>query len=268
MDSEIIQLKTCKKCGLEKLLSEFHKKPSNKDGLRNSCKECRKAEKRDYYLANRDKVLEKCKEYESSNREKVNARKRKYLEANKSKVYAYHKKYRYKHPEKMREIRNSIKAKEYRKKWISNNRSKSVGYSKKWRENNKDKRLSYLKANEEKFSAYQKEWKKDHPEARTRWNQKRRARKNATHIPYTDQELICILEAQNFQCANPCCNKDLNIFAKEIDHVVPLSKGGHDAIGNLQWLCKSCNRRKHSTLWNDFLIVEKERAARFAASLN
>lgn len=36
----------------------------------------------------------------------------------------------------------------------------------------------------------------------------------------------------------------------ELDHVVPVSRGGRHSVGNLQPLCRKCNRRK----WARFMI--------------
>ena len=48
----------------------------------------------------------------------------------------------------------------------------------------------------------------------------------------------------------------------EIDHVVPVAKGGTNDIGNLQTLCKECNRNKHTNEWiageTDLEVVENE----------
>lgn len=32
--------------------------------------------------------------------------------------------------------------------------------------------------------------------------------------------------------------------APELDHIVPRKAGGADEIGNVQWMCSPCNRRK------------------------
>lgn len=35
---------------------------------------------------------------------------------------------------------------------------------------------------------------------------------------------------------------------EHMDHIVPVSRGGHHAIGNLQMLCRKCNLSKHNKL--------------------
>ena len=39
----------------------------------------------------------------------------------------------------------------------------------------------------------------------------------------------------------------------ELDHVVPLSKGGETCLENLRWTHKVCNRLKHDMLFDDML---------------
>ncbi len=48
-----------------------------------------------------------------------------------------------------------------------------------------------------------------------------------------------IFKRDNYKCL-ACPSKD----KLEIDHIVPISRGGENKIGNLQTLCKSCNSRK------------------------
>ena len=43
-----MQEKVCNKCNLSKVLSEYHKSKKCRFGVRNTCKECRKIEKKEY----------------------------------------------------------------------------------------------------------------------------------------------------------------------------------------------------------------------------
>lgn len=50
-----MQTKQCTICKEIKLLSEYNKKSSSKDGLQNHCKECNRKKSREYYHNNREK---------------------------------------------------------------------------------------------------------------------------------------------------------------------------------------------------------------------
>ncbi len=54
-------------------------------------------------------------------------------------------------------------------------------------------------------------------------------------------ELINLLELQNYKCNS--CGCDISKY-KELDHHMPLSKGGNHSIDNVVWLCPDCNRSK------------------------
>lgn len=52
-----------------------------------------------------------------------------------------------------------------------------------------------------------------------------------------------VFEKDNYTCC--FCGSKLQLT---IDHIVPKSKGGTNAIENLQTLCNSCNNKKGDTL--------------------
>lgn len=60
---------------------------------------------------------------------------------------------------------------------------------------------------------------------------------------HTDREWFSLLDQHGGKCAK--CGSDGPI---DRDHIIPLTRGGDDDIGNIQPLCRSCNRRKGSRL--------------------
>ena len=56
-----------------------------------------------------------------------------------------------------------------------------------------------------------------------------------------------VFKRDNYRCREcGATNKETTL---EIDHIVPVSKGGTNNINNLQTLCKACNRAKHTRTW-------------------
>lgn len=61
---------------------------------------------------------------------------------------------------------------------------------------------------------------------------------------HTYKEWEACKQRHRHRCANCRTRRRLTR-----DHIVPLSRGGHDGIENIQPLCHSCNARKGSKLW-------------------
>lgn len=53
---------------------------------------------------------------------------------------------------------------------------------------------------------------------------------------------VDVLRRDNHRCV--FCGVSAKKAELEVDHVVPFSQGGSNAIGNLQTLCKVCNQGK------------------------
>lgn len=55
-----------------------------------------------------------------------------------------------------------------------------------------------------------------------------------------------IYERDHYRCR--CCGRSQNEVDLEIDHIVPIAKGGKSTSDNLQTLCTDCNKRKGTTI--------------------
>jgi 5-methylcytosine-specific restriction endonuclease McrA len=89
-------------------------------------------------------------------------------------------------------------------------------------------------------------WKLANPEAVKNYVRTRRARIKGAECTLTAAESLAVLRAQRGRCAYCPGTDDL-----ELDHVVPIARGGAHAKANIQWLCGPCNRRKS---WRDPVV--------------
>ncbi len=122
-----METKICKKCGIEKPISEFNK---NGKYYRSNCKECKKQYEHSQYLKNRDKVLERCRihdlehsekrrEYRRLHKNHIKEKNQQYYIENKDKIQEYRKNHAEDISEQQRKYRNKNKdhikmlAKEY-----------------------------------------------------------------------------------------------------------------------------------------------------------
>ena len=112
--------KRCNKCQGEfpKTTEFFHKRSKATDGLRNTCKSCRRNEKscpkykHEYYLKNKQKIKEQSVKWAENNKEKVKQNKKQWYEKNKAihnqKAVEYRRKKRKSDP--LQRIKESLSA--------------------------------------------------------------------------------------------------------------------------------------------------------------
>jgi 5-methylcytosine-specific restriction endonuclease McrA len=133
---------------------------------------------------------------------------------------------------------------EWHKLWDTNNPGRKSGTNKIWHRNNKG-RLSkisrlWYQCNKEKKVAVARVWRENNPEAVKNARIRRRSSK---HGVSGDHYTASQFQDLRIQTGNIClcCGEKKKLTA---DHVIPLSRGGSDAIDNIQPLCLSCNDRK------------------------
>ncbi len=224
---DTIPQKRCSTCNtLSPATPEFfYRTKKSKDGLMAQCKTCQNARQREYL--SRPEVQERrrtyAQEYYSSpeNKEykRTRAIERRSRPEVKERERAYKREY-YNRPEVQEHIR---------------------AYSQEY--------LSQSEVQEHR-RAYGQEYSR-RPENKERYrarNHIRRAHKVVAGGTFTKQDVQNMLKGQKGKCA--FCKQRLVKY--EVDHIIPLSRGGSNWPYNLQLLCRSCNRRKHDKLPHEF----------------
>lgn len=138
------------------------------------------------------------------------------------------------------------------KRYYWEHREKMAANYKSWAEQNKSRRKEidqrFAQKNREKKAAAMRKYRKENPHIRSEWAlenpdkqraiyARRRARRNGAGLFKVAHNELARIYAQ------PCtyCGSLKDI---QVDHVIPLAKGGTHSVGNLTAACKSCNMSK------------------------
>lgn len=76
-----------------------------------------------------------------------------------------------------------------------------------------------------------------------------------SYIMLTAEELRGLWEKQNGLCALTGRQLDENA---EIDHILPIAKGGDNSVDNSRWLCRAANQAKHALTDDEFFNLCRE----------
>lgn len=153
-------MKKCCKCGAEKPFIEFHKQTASKDGFGKECKACCKVRKREEYLRNKQKYLDRAKSYREKFPEKVSEAKKLCYQ---NKIDQY---------------------KQNHRKYYEDNRDAVLSQAKEYREKNKEvingRDRDYYQRNRQEYLRKQAEYQRVNAESRNEYN--RKYRKNRRQV--------------------------------------------------------------------------------------
>lgn len=210
--------KPCRKCGLNRPYSDFHRVKTNRDGLRNTCKTCWSGYAKSHYEANRVQILER----HARNRARDPEREKRQAQERGARRRALF-------PDEERE-----KA----QRWRSANRDRTRRASRAYYARNRA-RLRH------DARVYQQMWRQVNRDlARIKDLSKRVRRRNARHsvlvLAFSAQQLAARMSMFPgcWICGGP---------KQTVDHVKPVSRGGAHALMNLRPACNSCNSSKRDT---------------------
>ena len=224
--------KVCKECQEELPLDAFSPQQGGKLGRNCRCKKCRALIAR----RNWDPTEEQ--------REEARQRTRAWGRANLGRKRRASLDWARNNPEKHRIIvqrwrkKNTEKVRAYYRKWWESHKDEARTASKRWQQENHEAYCAAQKRWRLENATYNKElqkrWRLEHPEYG-------RNRANAVALgDLTWDQWVETLAYFNHACAY-CLRSDVDL---SVDHLIPVSRGGHHTRDNVVPACKPCNSKK------------------------
>lgn len=103
-----------------------------------------------------------------------------------------------------------------------------------------------------------REWAKNNPDKTRNYNRTQRARRKfaiQASESATTQEVKAWIDAQSPVCSY--CAIQLSSDQIQLDHVIPLSRGGSHTIDNFAISCRSCNCSKGNKTLEEFIAYKE-----------
>jgi 5-methylcytosine-specific restriction endonuclease McrA len=137
--------------------------------------------------------------------------------------------------------------------WRSRNKERMLETSKKYYEENKfdvlNRHKKYYDKNKDVLNEQKKEYYTKNKDYFYEKTKSRRAKKLNATGKYTKEDVLNLLIKQNYKCKY--CGCDIKEYY-EVDHIIPLSKGGSNWPDNLCIACRYCNRSKGNKTLEEF----------------
>jgi 5-methylcytosine-specific restriction endonuclease McrA len=134
--------------------------------------------------------------------------------------------------------------------WYAHNRQKVAKHKTKHRKHIAARNAQWFQKNKEHRRVIAAQWRAKNKALVAHYARTRRARHNNQFGDVSKNIIAILLRSQKRLC--PCCLRLLN-NDYELDHVIPLSRGGRHDDHNLQLVHLSCNRKKSSKTMKEFL---------------
>jgi 5-methylcytosine-specific restriction endonuclease McrA len=138
---------------------------------------------------------------------------------------------------------NPERTREYRRR----SRAKHPNRDREYYEKNKailiPKMVEYNRKNKEAYLKKMRAWRKANPEKVQVWVRNRRAKLKGLAGTHTIEDILSLMDSQRGKCVY--CRVDIS-KSYQVDHIVPVARGGSNDKGNLQLLCKACNLDKRA----------------------
>jgi len=150
---------------------------------------------------------------------------RQYCVTNPDKARERHRVYRSDNREQLRE---------FGRRWYADNRERSLERTRKWQKENLGRHRENAR------NRYAADPDRDILKANCR-----RARKLGNGV-------FAVTTEERRQLKTQCCYLCGVAPSTALDHIIPLSRGGRDSIGNLLGVCKSCNSSKKDMYLSEF----------------
>lgn len=200
--------KRCSKCGVEKARTReyFPPRPANTDGLDNRCKSCESKRRKQERSDHPERHKAAQKRYRQKNREWWINRIREWRETNRDHIAQYRKRYYTENAERCRKTSRRI-----------------------------------YRANRARYAASNRTWRLNNPERYKEKQHRRRARVTGAGGSYTRQDIQLQMKAQGGNCW--WCGKPMK-GEYQIDHRIPISRGGSNYPENIVLAHSWCNQSK------------------------
>lgn len=100
----------------------------------------------------------------------------------------------------------------------------------------------------DRIAEIKKRYNSKNREKNIHYSHKKRAIELNIKGSFSIKEWVTLKEFYGFMCL--CCKRVEPEIKLEIDHIIPVSKGGSNDIDNIQPLCTNCNKRKFTKIIN------------------